>query len=278
MLFQFDDTVSWTRGGPQHFKFGVNVFAPMRNIFQGSNRAPAVTFPFSGVFSGVGNPSGITDYADGLFGAPYYTQLTNVFFVDQRLWMAAGFVEDDWKVTPKLTLNLGLRYDFGTPPYEGKNELANFNPDGAGSLTFAGGGSLGNRSLVNPSTTDFGPRIGISYSVDPKTVVRTGYGVYYTLLERIGSENQLALNPPFLVNKTPSSNTVPVLQPEVGFPANFLDPSTINLNALQQFHIRAVDPEKKRTDGAAMEPGRPAGTAWQMAGRGGLCRHQVHPQ
>ena len=153
MLFQFDDTVSWTRG-PHSFKFGVNMFAPMRNIFQ-DEPGTRGDLSFSGVFSGVGNPSGITDYADGLFGAPYYTQLTNVFFVDQRLWMAAGFVEDDWKVTPKLTLNLGLRYDFGTPPYEGKNELANFNPDGAGSLTFASGGSLGNRSLVNPSTTDF---------------------------------------------------------------------------------------------------------------------------
>ena len=243
MLYQFNDTVSWTKG-PHSFKFGVNVFAPMRNIFQDEPGTRGDLY-FSGVFSGLGNPSGITDYADGLFGAPYYTQLTNVFFVDQRLWMAAGFVEDDWKVTPKLTLNLGLRYDFATPPYEGKNQVANFNPAGSGSLSFATGGSLGNRTLVSPATTNFGPRIGISYSVDPKTVVRGGYGVYYSLLERIGSENQLALNPPFLVNKTPTSNTVPVLQPAVGFPSNFLDPSTINLNALQQFHIRAVDPAKK---------------------------------
>jgi hypothetical protein len=221
-----------------------------QQYFEGGERAigPPGTrgdLSFSGVFSGLGNPSGITDYADGLFGAPFSTQLTNVLFVDQRLWMAAGFVEDDWKVTPKLTLNLGLRYDFATPPYSGKNQLANFNPAGAGSLTFATSGSLGDRTLVSPTTTNFGARIGISYSVDPKTVVRGGYGVYYSLLERIGSENQLALNPPFLVNKTPSSYTVPVLQPAVGFPSNFLDPSTINLNALQQFHIRAVDPVKK---------------------------------
>src|ERR1700723_3425407 len=243
MLYQFDDTVSWTRG-PHSFKFGVNIFAPMRNIFQ-DEPGTRGDLSFSGVFSGVGNPSGITDYADGLFGAPYYTQLTNVFFVDQRLWMAGGFVEDDWKVTPKLTLNLGLRYDFATPPYEGGNHMANFDPAGSGSLLFAKNGSLGDRALASPATTNFGPRIGISYSVDPKTVVRGGYGVYYSLLERIGSENQLALNPPFLVNKTPTSNTVPVLKPEVGFPANFLDPSTINLNALQQFHIRSVDPRKK---------------------------------
>ncbi len=242
MVYQFDDTLSWTKG-PHSLKFGVNLFLPMRNIFQDEPGTRGDLY-FAGVFSGLGNPSSVTDYADGLFGAPYYVQLTNRLLVDQRLWMAAGFVEDDWKVTPKLTLNLGLRYDFATPPYSGSNQLANFNPDGAGSLVFAKSASLGDRTLVNPPTTNFGPRIGISYSVDQKTVLRAGYGVYYTLLERIGSENQLALNPPFLVNKTPSSTTVPVLQPEVGFPANFLDPSTINLNALQQFHIRAVDPVK----------------------------------
>ena len=146
--------------------------------------------------------------------------------------------------------------------------MANFNPAGSGSLVFATGGSLGNRTLVNPVDHGLRPPHRHLLLGDPKTVVRAGYGVYYTLLERIGSENQLALNPPFLVNKTPSSNTVPVLQPEVGFPANFLDPSTINLNALQEFHIRSVDPAEKRTDGAAVEPGRPAGL--RLAG--GLAR------
>jgi outer membrane receptor protein involved in Fe transport len=65
--------------------------------------------------------------------------------------MAFEFVEGDRKVTPNLTLNLGLRYDFATPPYEGAIEMANFNPAAAGSLQFAPGGSLGNRSLVSPA-------------------------------------------------------------------------------------------------------------------------------
>jgi hypothetical protein len=242
MLYQYDDTLSWTRG-KHGLKFGINLFAPMRNIFQDEPGTRGDLY-FAGVFSGLGNPSGITDYADGLFGAPYYAQLTNVFFVDQRLWMAAGFAEDDWKLTHNLTLNLGLRYDFATPPYEGGNHMANFDPAGSGSLADAKSGSLGERALVNPNTTNFGPRIGVSYAVDSNTVIRAGYGAYYTLLERIGSENEMALNPPFLVNKTPSSTTAPVLKPEVGFPSNFLDPSTIDYNALQAFHIRAVDPVK----------------------------------
>jgi hypothetical protein len=233
MLYQYNDTLSWTLGN-HNLKFGATVFAPMRNIFQDE---PGVRgdLGFTGVFTGL-------SYADGLIGATQSTQLTNVFFVDQRLWMASGFAEDDWKVTPRLTLNLGLRYDFSTPATDARNRMANFDPAGSGSLVFAKSGSLGDRALVNPQTTNFAPRIGVSYSLNDKTVLRGGYGIYYTSLERIGSEDQLALNPPNLINKTLASNVAPVLKPSVGFPSNFLDPSTINLNALQSFHIRAADP------------------------------------
>src|SRR3984885_12210694 len=78
MLYQFNDTVSWSKG-PHSFKFGVNVFAPMRNIFR-DEPGTRGDLSFSGVFSGLGNPSGITDYADGLFGAPYYTQFNQCIF------------------------------------------------------------------------------------------------------------------------------------------------------------------------------------------------------
>lgn len=246
MLYQYNDTLSWTLGN-HNLKFGATIFLPMRNIFQDE---PGIRgdLKFTGVFSGlgsatVGGTTAARDYADGLFGATEYTQLTNVFFVDQRLWMASGFVEDDWKVTPKLTLNLGLRYDFAAPATEGKNRMANFNPAGSGSLVFASSGSLGNRALVNPNTTDFGPRLGLSYTLNDKTVLHAGYGVYYTALERIGSEDQLALNPPNLINKTIANNVTPVLKPSVGFPSNFLDPSSIDLTQLQNFHVRAVNPD-----------------------------------
>ncbi len=233
MLYQYNDTLNWTLGR-HSLKFGGTVFAPMRNIFQ-DEPGTRGDLTFTGVFTGL-------SYADGLLGATQYTQLTNVFFVDQRIWMASGFVEDDWKVTPRLTLNLGLRYDFSTPALEGQNRMANFDPAGSGSLVFAKSGSLSNRALVNPTTKNFGPRFGVSYALDSKTVVRGGYGLYYTLFERFGSEDQLALNPPNLVNKTEASNSFPVITPSVGFPANFLDPTTINLNALQAFHIRALNP------------------------------------
>jgi hypothetical protein len=159
--------------------------------------------------------------------------------------MASGFFEDDWKATPRLTFNMGLRYDFATPAMEGRNRIANFNPAGSGSLEFATSGSVGDRSLMDPNLTNFGPRFGVSYAVNDKTVLRGGYGVYYSVFERFGSEDQLALNPPFLINKTEASTTQSVITPEVGFPSNFLDPSTIDFNNLQAFHIRAVNPAAK---------------------------------
>ncbi|HKF49947.1 MAG TPA: carboxypeptidase regulatory-like domain-containing protein [Terracidiphilus sp.] len=235
MLYQYDDTFSWTRGN-HNWKFGGNLFLPMRNIFQ-DEPGTRGDLGFTGIFTG-----GLS-YADGLLGLAQSTQLTNVFFVDQRIWMASGFAEDDWKVTPRLTLNLGLRYDFAAPVTEAKNRIANFDPSGSGSLIFATNNSLSDRALVHLNDTNFGPRVGVSYSLHNNTVIHGGYGIYYTALERIGSENQLALNPPFLVNKTIASNVAPVITPSVGFPSNFLDPSTINFNQLQAFHIRAINPD-----------------------------------
>ncbi len=249
MQYQYNDTLSVVKG-LHTLKAGVSVYLPMRNIFQ-DEPGTRGDLGFTGVFSCEHSAPGKCisgtglSYADGLLGAVQSTQLTNVLFVDQRLWMASGFFEDDWKATPKLTLNMGLRYDFATPAMEAKNRMADFDPT-TGSLIFAKDGSLQDRTIVKPDTKNFGPRFGFAYAADPKTVLRGGYGIYYTLFERIGSEDELALNPPSLINKTLSSNTTPVLTPSIGFPTNFLDPSTINLNNLTSFHIRAVpvnDPE-----------------------------------
>ena len=143
--YQYSDTISWTHGA-HSFKFGGTLWAPMRNIFQ-DEPGTRGDLGFTGVFTSCAAAGGAAcpsksglSYADGLLGLTQSTQLTNVFFVDQRLWMLAGFAEDDWKITRKLTLNLGLRYDFATPALEGQNRMANFDPTGAGSLVFAKGG------------------------------------------------------------------------------------------------------------------------------------------
>ncbi len=234
--YQFVDTVSWSKGR-QSWKFGVDIIAPMRNIYQDEADVHG-NLQFNGQYTG-------SPYADALIGYVQGSTLSNVYLVDQRVQMYSGFAQDDWKVTPKLTLNLGLRYDFATPQYSGKNQLANFNPAGSGSLVFAQSGSLGNRSLVRVNDTNFAPRVGFAYSPTQKTVVRGGYGMYYLLLERFGSEDQLALNPPFLVQSTssmPVSSKAPVFLLQNGFPSNYLNPGAINY---QLAHIRAVDPGSK---------------------------------
>jgi Carboxypeptidase regulatory-like domain/TonB-dependent Receptor Plug Domain len=245
--YQYNDTLSITRGR-QTFKVGGSLYLPMRNLFQ-DEPGMRGDLTFNGQFTCQRNGGSQCvsntgfSYADGLLGLVQYNQLTNVHFVDQRLWMLSGFFEDDWKVTPQLTLNLGLRYDFATPALNAKDQMANFDPD-SGSLVFARSGGLKSRALVNPNYKNFGPRFGFAYSPDQKTVVRGGYGIYYTVFERYGSEDQLSLNPPFLINKTQSAastSTTPVMIAQQGFPSNYLDPSTINLNSLTSFHIRAMN-------------------------------------
>src|SRR5689334_15767258 len=101
------------------------------------------SYTFGGTFTG--NPM-----ADFLLGYVSNFQLSNVYVVEQRHWATMGFAQDDWKLNDKLTLNLGVRYDFMTPAIESSNRITNFNTAGSGSLEFATGGSLENRTLVHP--------------------------------------------------------------------------------------------------------------------------------
>jgi TonB dependent receptor len=183
-----------------------------------------------------------------MLGYSQRARLTNVWVVNQRLWSSSFFVQDDWKVTNALTLNIGVRYDFTTPPYEADNRLANFDPaadGGAGGLVFASDGSLEDRALVRPDKNNLAPRIGAVYQLDDRTIIRGGYGVFYNQFERIGSEDQLALNPPGLRNidiSAASGSTTPVLLMRDGFPPDFLDRLVLG-----NLMLRAADPDAPRT-------------------------------
>jgi hypothetical protein len=97
------------------------------------------------------------DISDFLLGARSTYQLTNFTTANLRQRMHFGYIQDDFKVSSKLTLNLGVRYEFATPVYERDNRMANFDP-ATNSLVYASNGSMENRSLVKPQHNNWGPR------------------------------------------------------------------------------------------------------------------------
>ena len=121
------------------------------------------------------------------------------------------YVQDDWRVTPKLTLNLGLRWEFATPLLDRDNNWSDFDP-ATDTMIRATGGSLYNRALVHPDYKDFGPRLGFAYNVIPKTVVRGGYGISYDFFNRAGQRargHQRSGSAVRRVHRRPSPRAVP---------------------------------------------------------------------
>ncbi|MDQ6699719.1 MAG: TonB-dependent receptor, partial [Acidobacteriota bacterium] len=145
--------------------------------------------------------------ADFLFGARSAYSITNTTLIKYRQRMHFGYLQDDWKVNPRLTVNAGLRYEYATPQYEEDNRLVNYDP-ATNSLVHAKGGAIADRSTINPDRNNFAPQFGIAYSVDRKTVIRSAYGISYIHFNRMGGENLLSYNGPTIVtvtiNQTPT--------------------------------------------------------------------------
>ena len=122
-------------------------------------------------------PAGATSYAlaDFYFGLPSTIAQGSNLTTNLRQHVNSLYAQDDWRVTPKLTVNLGLRWEFATPIWDRDNLWSNFDP-ATNTLVRATSGSLYNRSLVNPDYKDFGPRLGAAYSVDSKTSIRADTG------------------------------------------------------------------------------------------------------
>jgi len=239
--FEFLDSLSWLRGN-HSLKAGADIIWPMHNEYMD---VPATrgSLRFRGTFTGI-------PMADYLLGYVSDLQLSNVWVVNQRHFAQMYYVQDDWKVNSRLSLNLGLRYDWITPALEANNAQSNFDPAGGGSLIFASDGSLQQRGLVNPDNNNFAPRVGVVYKLDDQTVLRGGWGVFYNLFDRVGSEDQLALNVPGLVNNTLTQTSgSPVFQLSQGFPSGFLNVPNLDpaSGQLRRLRIRAVDQNAPKT-------------------------------
>jgi hypothetical protein len=167
------------------------------------------SFGYGGGYSNAGG-STVSDtyWADFLFGTTNAYSLANYYVAHLTQNMHNLYAQDDWHVLPNLTLNLGLRWEYGSPYADLYNRISNFDPGtqtvltttpgavaGNGITPFSGGGTYG-KTLVNPDFTDFGPRVGFAYAVDPKTAIRGGFGMSYAHYTRAGSGDILGINAP----------------------------------------------------------------------------------
>ena len=195
-----------------------------------------------GQAAGCSIPSDSTSYnlADFIFGLPSTIQLGNDFVTNLRQHVTSLYIQDDFRVNSKLTLNLGLRWEYATPIWERDNNWTDFDPS-SDTLVKATSGSIYNRTLIHPDYKDFGPRLGLAYSVTPKTVIRSGYGISYSFFNRPGSAQE-GINAPqalfgILTQSIPAGGSVPAsfLTTQNSFttgidnPANF-NPLTSNID------------------------------------------------
>ncbi len=238
------ESVAWNHGS-HSFKFGgeiLNVETSIRDI--GSLIGQ---FDFNGRFTG-GNGIWANAVAELLLGFPnrYQQDSNTVFDVYQHMYFA--FIQDDWRVNRKLTVNLGLRYEFATPPRERTFQWANFN-SATGQFITAKSGSLEEEALIKPDRNDFAPRVGFAYSPTPRTVIRGGYGIFYNHANRLGREGLLGFNPPFIIladaNISGSGvlrSTDAIFRLQDGIPPGFVDLSRVNLTTVAR---KAQDPNQR---------------------------------
>lgn len=149
-----------------------------------------------------------TYFADFLFGTTSAYALANYFEAHLRQTIQSLYAQDDWKVLPNLTLNLGLRWEYGSPYSEKDNYVSNWDPTSQTVLTLSPGavaangitpvhpGGVYGKTLVDPDLNDLGPRVGFAYSPVANLSIRGGFGMSYVHYTRAGSGNILAINAP----------------------------------------------------------------------------------
>ncbi len=147
-------------------------------------------------------------WADFLFGTTSAYALSNYFEAHLRQTLLSAYAQDDWKVSPQLTLNLGLRWEYGSPYSEQNNYISNWDPTSQTVLTRSPGAVTGNgitavspsgtygNTLVDPDLNDFAPRVGFAYAPSARLSIRGGIGTSYVHYTRAGSGDILAINAP----------------------------------------------------------------------------------
>jgi hypothetical protein len=184
--WQIDQAFSWVRDRHE-LKFGFD-FMSRRFAFH-SPGAPNGAFTFSGVYTNFG-------LADFLLGRTITSRFDATKFFSLKRYFFSWYVQDNWRVSPKLTVNMGLRNDSITPWKERHDRLSGFSPEGGGTLIPVGTPPYEGESVLESRPWQFGPRLGLAYTLTPKTVIRAGAGIFYSF-KSVTSGNSLAKNAPF---------------------------------------------------------------------------------
>jgi len=182
---QIADTLSWTVGKHQ-LRFGLEYRRAYIDLYYnwGARGAfnfgtgPSVLGPWAGDASVT--DSNVKTLADFLAG---YAYTSNITLGTQERFIythtGSGFAEDSWQVTPKLNVNLGVRYDYQQPYFTNDPNLSIFDPTSATGLVVASGGSHTPRYIYDSNKLNISPRVGLAYQVGNGTVIRANFGMYY---------------------------------------------------------------------------------------------------
>src|SRR6185312_3749367 len=238
--YTYGDNLTWQKG-VHLFKFGAELIRYQQNIIYSGVAGASGYIGYSGAFTG--DPVAKTGktfpnnkgYGVADFNMDHAMTMGRgpvAGYVGQRQWRDALFAQDDWKVRPNLTINLGLRWEWDQPIYEVNNKQSNVNLQ-TGALEIAG--QDGNsRALYDPVWTNFMPRVGFSYNPVRRVVVRGGFGIT-TYLEGTGANLRPIFNPPFQTTveytgaaPTSASDTGEFTTAETAFSAHSPDCDTLN--------------------------------------------------
>lgn len=238
------NALTWITGN-HNLKFGVDINRP--NYIESDIRNARGDFRFRGRFTNPANATanGFRSFADFLYGIVDSTQRQlGDEPADLMAWQSAFYFQDNWRITPWLTLNLGVRYDYTPYLYEKSDRISNFIPE-LGQTVCAGGefrepnGTLiciGRetldlpRSLVKTDKNNIAPRFGFALKPfnDNKTVIRGGAGIFYSVESINPARQQLALNYPYINRQSFSrGSTADILQ------ITFADPFPDTRTSLQ---------------------------------------------
>ena len=196
-VFQFADNFTWTKG-THAFKFGGEFRRDRVKYIDLRSLNGEIGFN-DGRYTGFG-------LGDFLLGLASTQRLT--LFHEPDLYMNGyqAYAQDSWRIKSNFTLNYGIRYEYFTPLFDAQNRLTNIDPATGEILMASDSGSTYDRTLIHPDKNDWAPRVSFAWTATPKMVVRGGYGTFYQQTDRYGSESQLGLNLPQLVDASITAN------------------------------------------------------------------------